>query len=170
MIIRDRETGSLWQHATGEALAGPLQGTKLTLLGGELITWAGWQKAHPNTLAALEPDEWTGMMPKERVTAVLDKVTSHATVPGKTRRDTRLPTHETIIGIIVDDTARAYPLAGLRRLGTVEEMVNGRQISVIFDANHDSVQAFADNDQLFPQRTWWAGWYEFHPQTTIFDS
>jgi hypothetical protein len=35
MIIRDRQTGTLWQHATGEALMGPLKGVQLQLLGGE---------------------------------------------------------------------------------------------------------------------------------------
>lgn len=41
MIIRDRETGTLWQQANGEALIGPLQGTQLQALGGELMNWMG---------------------------------------------------------------------------------------------------------------------------------
>ena len=168
MIIRDNETGTLWQHATGEAVAGPLKGEQLTLLGGELVTWGGWKQAHPNSVAALEPEEWTGMVSKERVTAVLEKVTSFATVPGKTRRDERLPSHQIVVGIVVEGTARAYPLAALPRLGSVVEMVNGRRIELIYDETHDVVRAFADDTQLMAQRTWWTGWYEFHPQTTIY--
>ena len=168
MVIRDNETGTLWQHATGEGLVGPLQGEQLTLLGGELIAWGGWKQAHPNSLAALEPEEWTGLVSKESVTAILEKVTRFATVPGKTRRDERLPAHETVIGIMVDGMARAYPLVELRRLGCVMDMVNGRQIEVIYDETHDVVRAFADGTQLIAQKTWWTGWYEFHPQSTIF--
>ncbi len=168
MIIRDNETGTLWQHATGEAVAGPLQGEQLTLLGCELITWGGWKETHPNSLAALEPEEWTGLVSKERVTAVLEKVTSISTVPGKTQRDERLPPHETIIGIVVDGTARAYPLADLCRLERVVEVINGRQIEVIYDETQNVVRAFADDTPLVAQRTWWSGWFEFHSQTTIF--
>ena len=43
MIIRDRQTGTLWQHATGEALMGPLKGVQLRPLGGELIRWSRWK-------------------------------------------------------------------------------------------------------------------------------
>ena len=43
MIFRDRETGTLWQQATGEAVAGPLKGATLQLLSGEILTWAGWE-------------------------------------------------------------------------------------------------------------------------------
>ncbi|MCB9154847.1 MAG: DUF3179 domain-containing protein [Caldilineae bacterium] len=168
MVIRDRETGSLWQHATGEAVAGPLKGERLTVLSGELITWAGWKQAHPDTEAALEPEDWTGLIPKARVKRVLEKVTSVATIPGKSVPDKRLPSHEMIIGIVVGDLARAYPLSELRRLGSVCETINGRQIEVIFDEEHDVVRASVDGAGAVPQRTWWTGWYEFHPGTTIY--
>lgn len=169
MIMRDNETGSLWQHATGEAIAGPLRGEQLTLLGGELITWGSWKQAHPQTAAALEPEQWTGLIAKDRVTAVLEKVTSLATVPGKTRPDDRLPSHEEVVGIVVDGVARAYRLADLRHLERVSEMVNGRQIQVVYDEEKDVVRAFSDDTPLIAQRTWWMGWYEFHPQTTLYD-
>jgi len=170
MIMRDNETGSLWQHATGEAIAGPLRGAQLTLLGGELISWGGWKQAQPQTAAALEPEQWTGLIAKDRVTAVLEKVTSLATVPGKTRPDGRLPSHEEVVGIVVDGAARAYRLADLRHPEGVLDMVNGRQIQVVYDQAQDVVHAFADDTPLFSQRTWWMGWYEFHPQTTIYQA
>ena len=170
MVIRDNETETLWQHATGEGLVGPLQGERLTLLGGEMISWSGWKEAHPHSLAALEPEEWTGLVSKERVTAVLEKVTSVATVPGRTRRDERLRAHEMVVGIVVDDEARAYPLIELGRLGRVEEVVNGRQLEIAYDETHDVVRAFVDGTPVTVQRTWWSGWFEFHPQTKIFTS
>ncbi len=36
MIMRDRETGTIWQHETGEALMGKYRGKTLDLLGGAL--------------------------------------------------------------------------------------------------------------------------------------
>ena len=55
MIIRDRQTGTLWQHATGEALMGPLKGVQLQLLGGELTSWSRWKEMYPHTSMAGEP-------------------------------------------------------------------------------------------------------------------
>lgn len=169
MIIRDRETGTLWQHATGEALAGPLGGARLELLGGEMMAWGAWKRAHPQTLAAQEPDEWTGILPKKRVTAVLERVTDNFTGPGLTPVDKRLPAHEPVAGISVGNVYRAYPLAALNEAGIIEEQVNGRQVRVAYDAAGDQVRASLDGAPLWVQRTWWAGWFEFHPQTTVYE-
>ncbi len=170
MVIRDRETGTLWQQATGEALIGPLQGEQLTLLGGELLTWAGWKTAHPTTFASLEPEVWTGMLPKERVTAVLEKITYFVSkiAPGKTPNDKRLPPYAAIVGILIDGIVRAYPLAVLQEMDVIKEMVNGKNIRIEHDVTTDLVRAFIDGEAIMIKRTWWLGWYEFHPQTTLY--
>jgi len=46
----DHETFSIWSQPTGEALAGPLEGTRLEPLPFQLTTWDNWQEAHPKTL------------------------------------------------------------------------------------------------------------------------
>jgi hypothetical protein len=169
MVIRDRETGSLWQHATGEAVAGPLQGKMLTLLGGQLTTWGGWQAAHPYTLAAQDPEEWGGRLSKAKVTKVLDTVTSFATAPGLTKPDRRLPSHEVVIGIMIDGIARAYPLETLIELGVIDDEIEGEQIRLEYDPTHDAVRATMNDAPINAARTWWTGWYEFHPETTLFE-
>ncbi|MBI3047498.1 MAG: DUF3179 domain-containing protein [Acidobacteria bacterium] len=50
-MMRDRETGSTWQQATGEAFDGPLKGKRLTIAPFELTTWEAWRARHPDTLA-----------------------------------------------------------------------------------------------------------------------
>ena len=46
----DHKTFSIWSQPTGEALAGPLQGTRLEPLPFQLTTWGNWLQAHPDTL------------------------------------------------------------------------------------------------------------------------
>lgn len=168
MVIRDRETGSLWQQATGKAIAGPRQGKQLPLLGGQLTTWAGWREAHPYTQAALDPEEWGGRLSKTKTTRVLDRVTSHAAVPGLTPRDRRLPSHQFVIGITLDGVARAYPLETLKGLHVIEEEVEGKLVCLEYAPVHDAVKVSVDGDQIAVARTWWTGWYEFHPETTLY--
>jgi hypothetical protein len=52
-VMRDRQTGSLWQQATGVAFEGPLKGKRLTLIDFLLTTWGEWRQLHPDTLALL---------------------------------------------------------------------------------------------------------------------
>jgi hypothetical protein len=49
----DHDTISIWSQPIGEALAGPLKGTKLELLSSQVTTWSNWKQAHPNTLAMI---------------------------------------------------------------------------------------------------------------------
>jgi hypothetical protein len=46
----DHATFSIWSQPTGEALAGPLEGTRLKPLPFQLTTWENWLSAHPETL------------------------------------------------------------------------------------------------------------------------
>ena len=45
----DQETGSLWSHLLGRAMAGPLQGHTLRPIPSVLTTWDEWKKRHPQT-------------------------------------------------------------------------------------------------------------------------
>ena len=54
-VMRDRQTHSEWQQATGEAIAGPLKGTRLEVLPFVVTTWEEWRTKYPQTLA-LVPD------------------------------------------------------------------------------------------------------------------
>ncbi len=45
----DSETKSLWSHILGECMQGELQGEKLPLLIGDMVTWSAWRAEHPRT-------------------------------------------------------------------------------------------------------------------------
>lgn len=49
LVMIDAPTGSLWSHILGQAMQGPLKGTRLKLLPGDMITWAAWRELHPKT-------------------------------------------------------------------------------------------------------------------------
>ena len=47
-ILRDDETGSLWQLSTGQAVEGPLEGERLPRLAAPLVFWFAWSDFQPN--------------------------------------------------------------------------------------------------------------------------
>ena len=47
--MRDLQTGSLWSHLLGEAMAGPLKGTTLKPIPSIITSWGEWREKHPNT-------------------------------------------------------------------------------------------------------------------------
>lgn len=48
-VMRDRETGSLWEMNTGDATRGPLSGATLTHLNAPLVFWFAWVNHYPGT-------------------------------------------------------------------------------------------------------------------------
>jgi hypothetical protein len=47
LVMYDRQTNSYWPQALGEAVTGPLTGTKLQLVPVQLVAWRDWRAAHP---------------------------------------------------------------------------------------------------------------------------
>ena len=46
LVMYDHQTDSLWSQFLGEAVTGPLAGTKLTLLPAQQTTWSAWKAQH----------------------------------------------------------------------------------------------------------------------------
>lgn len=46
-LMRDEETGSYWQQINGTAIAGPLKGSKLSLVDQDELTFGLWKEEHP---------------------------------------------------------------------------------------------------------------------------
>ncbi len=52
VVMMDLETKSLWSHILGEAMSGPLLGTKLKVIPSLMTDWKTWRTIHPNTTLA----------------------------------------------------------------------------------------------------------------------
>lgn len=173
MIMRDNETKSLWQQATGECIMGPLKGKQLQLLPATQVRWAAWKEQHPQTQLAI--DEQHGWFPpKKLLTKLLKFVTKRFALPGiHGMPDKRLLAHEEIAGIIVDGESRAYPLCILQQQPTMTDHIGNRTVILHYDSANDQITAKIQHQDGSTQsvavdRQWWLGWSEFHPLTSIY--
>jgi len=53
LVMRDLETGSLWSHILGRAMAGKLRGEELEAIPSTITDWSTWRQAHPETTVAM---------------------------------------------------------------------------------------------------------------------
>ena len=171
LILRDRETETLWQQATGEALLGPLQGTTLDLLPSIQTNWGGWRAENTATELLLRPKEAKGLIPLDVVESTLASVTARFTAPGLYHTDHRIPPHTEVAGITVAGINKAYPLALLQQRGVVQDELGGTAVQLNCDTNSNRVQAFAKHGEVLTPlvvlRQVWSGWSEFHPSSEI---
>ncbi len=104
-VLRDKETRSYWSLMSGEAIAGPMRGTKLKQLPMEQRwQWSDWKANHPETrvLAVGKVTHW--------YTGAYDEYFSSANgYDGLTTQDDRLPTKAPIYAFRLAAVAHAIP-------------------------------------------------------------
>ncbi|NDJ54273.1 MAG: DUF3179 domain-containing protein [Chloroflexi bacterium] len=170
MIIRDRETGSIWQQATGECLMGHYIGRQLEPVGGERLPWAAWQQRHPDTLLALEAADARRSLVSNDLMVKMFSGTQHFATPGTYRGPEKLPLHESVIGLATQGAARAYPLRLLEEHRDIEDSVGTTLVHLTYDPDSQAIHVVdrKTGQPLRWERHWWLGWSEFYPHTTVY--
>lgn len=123
-LLYDRETDSLWHHATGIAMAGPLRGTRLARYDNTaLMTFAAWRGEHPGTLVLAKPAGGRAELDRD--------VYADRNVSVRFGLALELP-----------GASRFYPLSALADLDAVEEEVAGVPVVVVRDVRAAHARAF----------------------------
>ena len=152
MIMRDRETGTIWQHETGEALMGKYRGKTLEILGGELSNWKAWRTEHPETTLCARPKGYRHPSPLGPIfERLLDHGPEHLVGPGLFGLDQRLGQHAFIAGIVIGEVAKAYPMDVLQSCQIIHDQIGNHPIVIFYDASSDRVRCFSMD--AFPQGT-----------------
>ena len=168
LVMRDHQTGTIWQHATGEAIDGPLKGCQLEVRAGWETTWGLLRRTYPESCYALTPHKFPGLIPKSILQHMLG-ITHRASLSGLSSPDKRLRPHDIIIGVVVSGSAKAYPLEVLRAQKNVVDQVGGETIRLVYDVAGDQITVVNPQGvRLQHERQWWSGWSEFHPRSELY--
>ena len=169
MVIRDKETGTIWQQGTGEAMFGKLKGKRLDFYAYQQMNLFDWIQQYPNSVIAQENSQIRkGFLPKERLMKVLEKATSNFVAPGKTNLN-GLPLREKIWGLEIDGKHKAYPISELKNVETFTDKIGEIEIVIKFNPKSGQIlgKVVSTGTKLKFQNHWWFGWKEFHPKTEI---
>ncbi|NBC29030.1 MAG: DUF3179 domain-containing protein [Spirochaetes bacterium] len=137
LVLYDRETFTLWQQLTGEAIVGSRVPDELTMIPADLVSLRDWRERHPDTLVLEGGDATrsTGkMLPYEEK---LRGSSDH----GNGKPDRRLDSYAVVFGLEIDEQAKAYPEKAMRgRL--VEDELAGTPLLIVGFPDTNFVQAF----------------------------
>jgi hypothetical protein len=138
-LMRDEETGSYWQQVTGKAIAGPLKGEQLTLVAQDELTFALWRKERPNGTVLAPIPHYAAKYEKASWEHEIGEL---PTVIHGTKGT--LSDRETIIGIVMDGVAKAYPLNKLTAQSPVLlDTVAGKPIMLVLGSDGKSLRVFS---------------------------
>jgi hypothetical protein len=138
-LMQDEETGSWWQQISGAAIQGPLKGQKLKQSHHDEIAFATWKRENPNG-RVLRPDP--AAVAKGVYDANWEQEVAAMPVTTNAPLDQRLPPREIVVGVKVNDAAKAYPLRALQQQSPILDTLGGRPVVLIADTDGQSVRAF----------------------------
>ncbi len=170
LVLYDRETESLWSQLLGQAIAGPLRGTRLRSVPLTHTTWDAWQEAHPGSLV-LSTD--TGYARDYGADPYADYARGSGLLASVGARSQRYHPKERVLGVTLGGVHKAYPFVELARTGAnlIPDRIAGTEILVRFDHAGQSARAFGvDGVQLPAVTAYWFAWYAFHPDTAVFEA
>ncbi len=136
-LMYDRETLSLWNQETGEPVVGRLadSGVRLDFFPTLLTTWGEWKDEHPDT-TVLNLD--TGVyqasryFPEDNPNATyFDYFNSPDTMFPVWLRDDRLEAKDIVLGLKIDDMAKAYPVRDLQMERVVNDALGDVNVVVL---------------------------------------
>ena len=169
VLMYDRQTESLWSQLKMEAVAGPQVGQKMHWLASEQMTWAAWKKRYPDSEVLSRE---TGFRRDyNRFPYAGYESTERTMFPVAKHRD-ELKNKEWVIGVVVDGTPKAYPVAELEKLGDApfDDVVGGLPIKVSYDATslRVEVKERASGTAVPNVRVYWFAWQAFYPETELY--
>jgi hypothetical protein len=134
--MRDEETGSWWQQASGKAIFGALKGESLELAPYDELTFGLWKQESPagQVLAPVSKDE------KEydsKWESKIQKLPLVLTFPG-----TPLQSRDVVIGLEVAGASRAYPISALIAQSPIQDRLSGFPILLTTGPDGKSVRGF----------------------------
>jgi hypothetical protein len=136
-MMSDDETGSVWEHVTGECIRGPLQGAQLHTRPAQYLTAAQLVEAVPDATVALSRASLRSRLLDLFLLRRMLRPSGY--MPGvfrlsMTQRDTRLPELELGLGIWSDGHARFYPMRTIKdQNNALVDTLNQQQIVVYID-------------------------------------
>ncbi len=151
----DRLTNSLWSQFTGEPIIGPLwdSGVQLDFFPVLVTTWEEWVGLHPDTTVLdRETGHYPGTyyLPEEHREAIYyDYFNSPRTMFAVPDRDDRLATKDVVLGVQVNDSFKAYPVAALQEERIVNDVVGEEGVVVLGSAASQGARAYFRGDRVF---------------------
>jgi hypothetical protein len=139
LVLKDRETGTLWTAATGEALFGPLAGERLRPVPALFSDSRDWNASCPDS-RYLDTGDSTG----RPLPLKLYSVSPWQGVSGARTLDERFAPKDVLFSVAEGSEAIAFEASDLRKLGRALATLADRPVVLEWDEGRAAPRAFRD--------------------------
>ena len=136
-IMRDEQTGSIWQQVTGKCIFGPLTGRALELMHTDELSFDLWKQETPGgTVLAPVAAYLDDYAPRNWVESVASRPTVVSVA------DTPLDARALVVGLSVGGADRAFPLLAVMQQWPIQDSVGTTPVLIVVGPDGKSIRAF----------------------------
>lgn len=155
---------SLWSQVLGEAVVGPLTGTKLESIPTSTVPFGDWLSQYPQT-KVLSAQPGSG---RDYENDPYESYYTSASVSfGTSFRDRRLHPKEPVLGAESNGRFKAWQKIALKE-GTTTDTLAGKEVTISKDKIGQVTIRDADGKIIPIIESFWFSWLAVHPKTELF--
>ena len=166
LVMYDRETESLWQQITGEAIVGELFGKRLNQIPLPGMRWNQFKQDFPegevlsrDTGSSRNYDRYPyGSYEQDRSPLFPVSGGVDSTIHPKT----------VVYGVEINQSFKAYPEEKIKEENEIEDVIGGVKIKIVYNNGDITVENLDTNEELPATRLFWFAWKAFHQETELF--
>jgi hypothetical protein len=166
LVMYDRQSESLWQQITGEAIVGELFGKKLKQIPMDGMRWSDFKSEFTKGKALSRNTGFTrdynsspyGSYEKD----------SSTLFPVQGGIDNTLHPKTIVYGIIVGDETKAYPENKLRDEREVIDTIGDVSVKLRYKDGSVKVDNIDSGEEVIATRLFWFAWKAFNPNTSLY--
>ena len=166
LVMYDRQTESLWQQITGEAIVGELFGKRLKQIPMSGMRWSQFKEEFPQGQVLSRDTGFSRNYDQYPYGSYEQDTNTLFPVEGGV--DQTIHPKADVYGVEIEESYKAYPEDKIKAEGEIEDVVGGVRIKVSYK-NGDVTVVRGDNEEEIPAtRLFWFAWEAFHSDTKLY--
>jgi Protein of unknown function (DUF3179) len=135
VMVMKHKDGTLYSCLSGRAFDGPKKGSRLTPIPTLVSDWGVWLKSYPQAVAY-------HMFDKYKPVELPAKPNEDAS-KSRGRLDARLPEDTPVLGVVIGEEKRAYPLTALEKNPIIHDTLDGQPVVVLWHGPTRTAAAYS---------------------------
>ena len=170
VLLYDKNTNSLWSQILSKSVAGLMVNTNLELLPSVHTSWNNWLTNNPETLVLSRDTGYSRNYGRDPYSGYSTSKRLYFPAPSDSKEAKSFHPKETVFGLNINDTQRAYPFSELDKAGAkIHDNVGGVNVIINWNNASRSVTVMDELGNNIPGiQGFYFAWVAFFPDTSIF--
>lgn len=166
LVMYDRQTESLWQQITGEAIVGEHFGKRLKQIPLSGMRWSQFRDEFPKAEVLSRDTGFSRNYDQYPYGNYENDPSTLFSVEGGV--DTTIHPKAVVYGVEIDRKYKAYPENKLKDGGVIRDTLGGVLIEISYKKGNVSVIRKDNGEEILATRLFWFAWKAFRPESELY--